>query len=220
MDCRVKPGNDERKNGRKKKRKRNAGRRIVQPAVLLARPRIQQDAHVYRRSTAVLTLGTAHPKGPAPGHASGDLAERRSLDPPSGGDPHAVCAGVTRPHLSLVQRAPRGPVRSAGMLMPKAARERFTTPPAGTALAPLPRRVSGAGPLLSEIRNVTVLVTIVNGNATTPGKATTPPSLRCARNGERGTVGCAALSVAMEQAKLESTMLQVILTLNLLTSAR
>src|SRR5208283_497606 len=102
-----------------KKRKRNADRRIVQPAVLLARPRIQQDAHVYRRSTAVLTQGTAHPKGPAPGHASGDLAERRSLKiPRQGEDPHAVVAGVTRPHLSLVQRAPRGPVRNAGMLMP------------------------------------------------------------------------------------------------------
>jgi hypothetical protein len=32
-------------------------------------------------------------------------------------------------------------------LMPKAARERFATPPAGTALAPLPRLASGAGPL-------------------------------------------------------------------------
>jgi hypothetical protein len=36
--------------------------------------------------------------------------------------------------------------------MPEAARERFATPPAGTALAPLPRLASGAGPLLSEIR--------------------------------------------------------------------
>jgi hypothetical protein len=54
------------------------------------------------------------------------------------------------------------------MLMPKAARERVTTPPAGTALAPLPRHVSGAGPLPSEIRNVTVLVTFVNEKVTIP----------------------------------------------------
>ncbi len=87
------------------------------------------------------------PKGPTSGHASGDLAERRPVGIPlPGAGTNAVVAGVTRPHLSLVQRAPRGPVRNAGMLMPKAARERFTTPPAGTALAPLPRHVSGAGP--------------------------------------------------------------------------
>ena len=88
------------------------------------------------------------------------------LIPRQGEDPHAVVAGVTRPHLSLVQRAPRGPVRSAGMLMPKAARERLTTPPAGTALAPMPRNVSGAGPLLSENRYVTVSETIVNRKVT------------------------------------------------------
>jgi len=67
--------------------------------------------------------------------------------PCQGEDPHAVIAGVTRPNLSHVQRAPRGPVRSAGRLMPKAARERIARPPAGTALAPLPRFASGAGPL-------------------------------------------------------------------------
>ena len=88
------------------------------------------------------------------------------LIPVRGEDPHAVVAGVTRPHLSLVQRAPRGPVRSAGMLMPKAARERFTTPPAGTALAPCPG-VSPARVLyMSEIRSVTVSVTIVNVKVT------------------------------------------------------
>ena len=45
-----------------KKRKRNADRRFDPPAVLLARPRIQQDAHIYRRSTAVLTQGTRIPR--------------------------------------------------------------------------------------------------------------------------------------------------------------
>ncbi len=55
MDCRVKPGNDERKNGQE--RIWNADRRSIQPAVLLARPRLQQEAHAYRRSTAALTCG-------------------------------------------------------------------------------------------------------------------------------------------------------------------
>jgi hypothetical protein len=68
MDCRVKPGNDEWKNGQE--RIWNADRRLIQPAVLLARPRLQQEAHAYRRSTTVLTQGTRHPKGPASGHAS------------------------------------------------------------------------------------------------------------------------------------------------------
>jgi len=57
----------------KRKRKRNADRRSLQPAVLLARPRLQQEAHAYRRSTTVLTQGTRHPKGPASGHASWDV---------------------------------------------------------------------------------------------------------------------------------------------------
>jgi hypothetical protein len=51
--------------------------------------------------------------------------------------------------------------------MPKAARERSATPPAGTALAPLPRYAFGAGPSLSETRNVTYSVTNVNEKVTT-----------------------------------------------------
>jgi hypothetical protein len=112
-----------------------------------ARPRILRDAHIYRRSTAVLTQGRSPPKGPAPGHASWDVAERRSLDPPSGGRSARSLCGRYPPEPVPVQRAPRAPVGSAGRLMPKAARERFATPPAGTALAPLPRRAFEAGPL-------------------------------------------------------------------------
>jgi hypothetical protein len=59
--------------GRKSERIWNADRRSLQPAVLLARPRLQQEAHAYRRSTTVLTQGTRHPKGPASGHASWDV---------------------------------------------------------------------------------------------------------------------------------------------------
>jgi hypothetical protein len=57
--------------------------------------------------------------------------------------------------LSQSSEAPRAPVRSAGRLMPEAARERIAIPPAGTALAPIPRLASEAGPLVSETRNVT-----------------------------------------------------------------
>jgi hypothetical protein len=51
--------------------------------------------------------------------------------------------------------------------MPEAARERFAMPPAGTVLAPVPRYACAAGPLLSENRIVTVLVTVVNRKVTT-----------------------------------------------------
>ena len=61
--------------------------------------------------------------------------------------------------------------------MPKAARERFTTPPAGTALAPMPRRVSGAGPLLSENRYVTVLETVVNIKVTGSFERSSAPGI-------------------------------------------
>jgi hypothetical protein len=96
------------------------------------------------------------------------VAERRSLDPPSGGRSARSLCGCYPPEPVPVQRAPRGPVRSAGMLMPKAARERFAIPPAGTALAPLPRCASGAGPLRERdsVENVTEVVTYVNEKET------------------------------------------------------
>ena len=116
-------------------------------AVLLARPRILRDAHIYRRSTAVLPWGVFHPQVQLQAMLPGTWQSADPLIPRQGEDPHAVIAGVTRPNLSHVQRAPRVPVRSAGRLMPEAARERFASPPAGTALAPLLRCASGAGPL-------------------------------------------------------------------------
>jgi hypothetical protein len=50
----------------------NADRRSFQPAALLARPRFQQEAHAYRRSTTALTQERSPPKGPTPGHVSWD----------------------------------------------------------------------------------------------------------------------------------------------------
>ncbi len=62
----------------KRKRKRNADRREVQPAVLLVRPRIQRDAHIYRRSTAALPLGLCIAKVQLQAMLPGTL---RSADP-------------------------------------------------------------------------------------------------------------------------------------------
>jgi hypothetical protein len=126
---------------------------------------LSRSAHAYRRSTTVLTQGTRHPKGPASGHASWDVAERRSCSRPhSWGRTDTVCAGVTRPRPVPVQRAPRGPVRSAGRLMPEAARERFAMPPAGAALAPRadvpPARVLHR----ARIMEVDVTETVTNVN--------------------------------------------------------
>ena len=57
--------------------------------------------------------------------------------PPSGGRTERSLCGRYPPQKPVpVQRAPRGPVRSAGRLMPKAARVRLANPPAGAALAP------------------------------------------------------------------------------------
>jgi hypothetical protein len=125
----------------------NADRRSLQPAVLLARPRLQQEAHAYRRSTTALPLGLSIAKVQLQAMLPGT---RRSADPVvvpiPGAEACAVCAGVTRPRPVPVQRAPRGLVCSARRLMPEAARERFATPPAGTALAPVPRYAFAAGP--------------------------------------------------------------------------
>ena len=139
---RFTPRNDE-----SQERTWNADRRCSQPAVLLARPRLQQKAHAYRRPTAVLPWRLSLPRcNFRPCFRGLGLAPILS-HPPSGGGTDAVFAGVTRLHLSHVQRAPRGLVCSARRLMPEAARERLATPPAGTALAPEPRCAFAAGPL-------------------------------------------------------------------------
>jgi len=72
-----------------------------------------------------------------------------SADPvvvPLPGQHRRSCCGRYPPSPVPVQRAPRGPVRSAGRLMPETARVRIVTPPAGTALAPAPRSTSRRRP--------------------------------------------------------------------------
>ena len=114
---------------KKSEGRRSAGKRI-QPwprhtigcCHLIARGRGSGPAGplASRRSTAALAKADASTFGSAP--------DPRFLRPGS--------TGVTRFRLSLVYRAPRGPVVVPAGRGPRAARERFARPRAGTALAP------------------------------------------------------------------------------------
>jgi len=132
MDCRVKPGNDEVRNERK--RKRNAGRRtVVSPAPAGAvAPRISRlaptrplsGALACRRSTTALAKESISSPRRGTGHASWEAASTRR-------------ASLRRryPHF---QRCTSRAGRNAGRLMPEppeCAADEAT--PAGTALAPL-----------------------------------------------------------------------------------
>ena len=84
---------------------------------LRARPRVQRDALAFRRSTAALAEALT------PSSAPGRVSWNRRVQ--TGG-----------PSPAPVQRAPRGPVIMPDERGPKAARERFARPRAGTAPAP------------------------------------------------------------------------------------
>jgi hypothetical protein len=86
------------------------------PNALRARPRVQRNALAFRRSTAVLARFY-------PDSASGRVSWNRRVQ--TGG-----------PSPAPVQRAPRGPVIVPDERGPKAARERFARPRAGTAPTP------------------------------------------------------------------------------------
>lgn len=134
-------GNDEGrtgKNERKEKKESEAKRRQTQGSSAVASATaapLSGEAHIYRRSTAVL----------AP----------RSLSS-QGTQPQARLPGTRRGHvlrIPLSGRYPPLPVpvqrrtsrsgRSAGEMMPKTARVRVASPPAGTALA---RAIRGLPP--------------------------------------------------------------------------
>ena len=133
MDCRIKSGNDERK-----KRKRNAGRRSVSCPARKRRAgraterRLAPPSACGRARLPAFHHGSRQrdfrPKGSAPGQASWDSAgsARSSTAAPTGGRrPCAVATGVTRPEKPVpVQRRTSRAGRSAGRLMPEAARER------------------------------------------------------------------------------------------------
>jgi hypothetical protein len=92
-----------------------------------ARPRLDRQAHIYRRSTAALvprslsSQGTQHQA-----FASWDVAARVGL---------SVERALPAPTCPSPARSSR-PGRSAEGLMPNAARERVASPRAGAALAP------------------------------------------------------------------------------------
>ena len=121
-------GKDEREKTKEKIRRRNADRRneLICRA-LRTRPRLKREAHIYRRSTAVLvprslsSQGTQHQA-----FASWDVANRVLLRPLSGRYP---------PLPVPVQRRTSRSGHNAGEMMPNAARERLAKPRAGTALA-------------------------------------------------------------------------------------
>ena len=123
------------------KGKRNAERRVVTTRALRARGALLRSALASRRPTAALARETAGPQGSAPGHASGDSPERSILWTANRGEDRAHLHGSYPRRKNQRNHCPRTVSTSraghdAGRLMPDAARERVTNPPAGTALAP------------------------------------------------------------------------------------
>ena len=141
LDCRVKPGNDERNERNEKKiRRRNADRRNGEYAVPNGRGR----APIGVRTTVgvpprFLPKGLSSPKASAPGQACWTRQERsvRYARPP-GAHLAQLKRALPRPRLSQSSDSTSRAGHSAGRLMPDAARERVAKPPAGTAyFAPL-----------------------------------------------------------------------------------
>jgi hypothetical protein len=115
------------------------------------------EAHIYRRSTAVLVPRSLSSQGTQPRARLPGTWRGHVLRIP--------LSGITRPCLSRSPARTAHPGRSAEGLMPKAARARVASPPAGAALArairglppgPRPTRARFANP------DVTISVTIVN----------------------------------------------------------
>jgi hypothetical protein len=139
MDCRIKSGNDEGEKDDQEKRKRNADRR-VQPT---SASRDAARALVSFPSPACGGgLGRGHarlsafhhgsyrqgfrPLGATPGQASWDVAGRSILYGRSnrGAETSRSYTGVTRARLSQSRERTSRTGRSAGQMMPEAARER------------------------------------------------------------------------------------------------
>ncbi len=129
MDARVKPGHDEEK--RKERKASEAKRRQTQGRVLprstgAAAP-LSGEAHIYRRSTAVL----------APRSLSSQGTQHQARLPATrwGHVLRIPLSGRYPPLPVPVQRRTSRPSRNAREMMPNAARERIAKPRAGTALA-------------------------------------------------------------------------------------
>jgi hypothetical protein len=124
MDCRIKSGNDEGKERKKRIRKRNADRRNWYSAVAsaTAAPWIAK-AHIYRRSTAASRQRDSRRLRLS--FWPWDVAGTRFAHPFERALPAPAC-----PNPARIAH----PSRSARGLMPKAARARVASPPAGAAL--------------------------------------------------------------------------------------
>ena len=116
-----------RKNERKCRRRNADRRKALLPWLTATAAPLSGEAHIYRRSTAVLvprSLSSA--RDSAPGQASCDAAGTRFAHPFERHYP---------PLPVPVQRRTSRSGRNAGEMMPNAARERVASPPAGAALA-------------------------------------------------------------------------------------
>jgi len=109
----------------------------------MAAPRERMSPFASASGAAAARIASRPPFGAPPRHSPGrthpplaQLQFLRFLRPD--------LAGVTRFDLSRVNRAPRGPVVVPVEQWPRAARERFARPRAGTALAPHLDRIRNA----------------------------------------------------------------------------
>ena len=108
-------------------RRRQVLRELAHPHLLRGSGSYREPL-AFRRSAAALARANASAVGSAPVPAF----------------PDTDLAGVTRFDLSRVYRAPRRPVVMPAERWPRAARERFARPRAGTALAPHLDRIRNA----------------------------------------------------------------------------
>src|SRR5690242_20844192 len=172
MDARVKPGHDERERKKKSeaKRRQTQGRVLPRLAGTAAAPTLTLPRLRGREWEGAAHLSAFHrgsrPKesfiarDAASGQASWDVAGTRFAHPFERALPAPACPSPAT--------APRAPVVVPESMMPKAARARVASPPAGTALARaarecLPGRVRQER---GSILHVTISVTNVNGTVT------------------------------------------------------
>src|SRR6185436_11442983 len=135
----------------------------------MAAPRERMSPFASASGAAAARIASRPPFGAPPRHSPGrthpPVAQLQFLS-----FLRPDLTGVTRFDLSRVNRAPRGPVVVPVEQWPRAARERFARPRAGTALAPHLDRIRNApfGERDSS-RYVSDLVTIVNDDETRIG---------------------------------------------------
>ena len=126
MDCRIKSGNDEERR-KERKRRRNADRRLYPssaPAGAAPRPAGRVHLSAFHRGSRQREYSSRWLSF-RPGFLGRGRSARSGTPAPTGGRrPCAVLAGVTRARLSQSRECTSRTGRSAGQMMPEAARER------------------------------------------------------------------------------------------------